>query len=225
MKNLSTDKLLRRVISLLSLVFWALVLLGFNSVWVAVLTLLCALIHEGGHLIGLWLVGYRAPGPRAVLAGLRIRIPELLSYKQELTVLSLGPLFNIAVGGALLLLFRGEFLFTFALLNLFTALSNLLPIESYDGYRIAEALIGLFSLGEWARGALRVISFAFIAAMTFFTLYLVLRVGEGFWIFAIFFYSMLRRVFSSLDTRTAPFPSASERKVSFHNKNGDFGRI
>ena len=209
MKKISYRKIMESFVGVLSLIFWALVLLGFNSIWVAVLTLISAVIHECGHLLGLWLIGRPTPTLRAVVSGFRIKIPELLSYKEELVVLSLGPLMNIAVGSLLLLLWHGNFLFTFALINLLTALSNLLPIETYDGYRIAEAIVGLFSLSHKAVRVLRGLSLIFIVFMTFFSLYLVLRVGSGFWIFAIFFYSMIKRLSAFFNDKNQGFSAYS----------------
>ncbi len=174
----------------LPLLFWGLLMLGFDCVYVAVLTALSALIHECGHLI-FAASSKKAALPRADISGFRIKISEM-SYKEELIVAAGGPLINILLG-VFLLLFGGSSPFgnyakVFGIINLMTALSNLLPIEGYDGYKILFC-IGALVFDDMSRTEAFLSSFSFLisALMCFLSLYLILKLGEGYWIFVVFF--------------------------------------
>jgi len=87
---------------------------------------------------------------------------------------------------------NGSFAFDFAFINLCTALSNLLPIRGYDGYRLLETAILMKSDKEYrALNILSRFSFIFTSALCFLSLYLLLKLGEGYWIFALFFTSVM----------------------------------
>ena len=123
---------------ILPLLFWALLILGFDCLYVSVLTALAAAIHECGHLI--FAPSHKkATLPRADISGFRIKISGM-SYKEELITALGGPLINILLGGIFLLFFGNSpfanYAKVFGIINLLTALSNLLPIEGYDGYKI-----------------------------------------------------------------------------------------
>ena len=86
---------LKGMIGLLSLTFWVLVIFAFNSPYVAILTLICAIIHEIGHLIPLITLGKYKRRPHSTLSGFRITVPDMLSYNDSLTVLICGPCANL----------------------------------------------------------------------------------------------------------------------------------
>lgn len=165
-------------------------MLAFDSVCVAVMTALSAAIHECGHLI------FAPPSkdatlPRADISGFRIKI-DGMSYKEELIAAVGGPLANILLGTAILFFCRNSapesYANIFGIINILTALSNLLPIEGYDGYKIIYCACALiFDDATRCESVLTAISFALSALMCFFALYLILKVGEGYWIFGIFF--------------------------------------
>ena len=177
----------------LSLLFWVLIIFAFNVPYVAVLTVLSALIHEAGHLIPLVMMGKYKKPPRSTLSGFRITVPEVLSYNDSILVLVFGPLANII--SALLLylasLKYGEYWFVFALLNLLTAISNLIPVKGYDGYKILEVLCSLKEENTGAKRVLEATSLLMISIMTFISLYFIMKIGEGYWIFFVFFISLL----------------------------------
>ena len=86
----------------------------------------------------------------------------------------------------------GEVLFDFGFINLLTGISNMLPIKAYDGYRILESVF-LMRTADEARtlAALFWLSFGFTLLLCFLSLYFLLKLGEGYWIFALFFSSAL----------------------------------
>ena len=175
---------------ILPLLFWMLLMLGFDSACIAVLTLLSAIIHECGHLIAI--SSTQKPGLlKAHISGFRIKVSDM-SYKEELIVAAAGPLINIGVWGILAFFHKnaayGNYLCTFGVINLLTALSNLLPIEGYDGYKILSCLGAL--LLDDASACEKIlfgISFVFSSIMCFLSLYLILKLGEGYWLFIVFF--------------------------------------
>ena len=89
-------KYLVKTEAILSLLFIVLIIFSFDTVPVAIMTILSALIHELGHLTPLLLSKGEIPSlPSGKLNGLRIRIKKQLSYKEEVVVLICGTLFNL----------------------------------------------------------------------------------------------------------------------------------
>lgn len=177
---------------LLPLAFWVILIFGFDAPYVAVLTILAALIHEGGHfIITLPFSNKRSHTLKNDISGFRIKTKNL-SYKEELLAALGGPLFNLmaAICSFLIPSVDGlrEYLYIFTIINLMTMISNLLPIEGYDGHRALSSALCLV-WGEVSRVYSFVywVSFFFSSIMTFFSLYVMLRIGEGYWIFAVFF--------------------------------------
>ena len=83
-------------------------------------------------------------------------------------------------------------LFLFIILNLLSAVSNLLPINGYDGYRIMDASFSLIMRDVKKKDSLLILISLFLtSSAVFFSLYLILRFGEGYWLFALFFLSLL----------------------------------
>lgn len=179
----------------LALLFWFLLVLGFDSKSTAFLTVIAALIHEGGHLLaGYFFARGMTSLPRADISGFRIRA-ERMSYKEELSVALGGPVLNLILAILFVCLplpktLCGYFR-TFALINALTALSNLLPISNFDGYRIAECLLSIKTKNPMVSArVMNTVSFAFCTVATFLSLYLILKTGDGYWIFAVFFTSV-----------------------------------
>ena len=183
----------------LTLLFWVLITFGFDTPKVAILTFFAALIHETGHIFALHTMNKCSYGmPRAKLSGFRIKI-GILSYKEELYSALAGPLFNLLAGGICLFEYKNSVFMLFSLLNFMTAISNLLPIKGYDGYKaILCALMILSKDTAKAESALRWTSFSLSSLLTLFSLFLILKLGEGYWIFFVFFSILLSEIFDSL---------------------------
>ena len=181
---------------ILPVLFWIAVMLTFDTPSVAVLTVIAALIHEGGHITAAFIIGCGDISlPQAALTGLRIRPSRLLSYKEEAVIALSGPLVNLLAFLALLTFYRASaYLFTFGVINLLTAISNLLPIRGYDGYRVVNGILLAHTDVESAGRITGAISSLLCGALVFISLFLMLKIGEGYWIFAIFFSIMLRDI-------------------------------
>ena len=173
-------------------IFWILIIFGFDAPYIAVMTILAAGIHELGHISAMLLFKNLSPIPSGHLSGFRIKNISSSSYLTELTVLAAGPLMNLATY-LILLPFSctGGYLYLFSIINAATGLSNLLPAEGYDGYGILKELL------EWhGRSTLILdrISFMISVFFTFFSLYMIGRYGTGYWIFCVFFLSLLLKM-------------------------------
>ena len=173
--------------------FWISLIFGFDTPYVSVLTILSALFHEIGHLAALHYTGAKFKAPRGALSGFRIKKADLLSYRDEILILAAGPLSNVIISVATLpfLSLCDEYINMFFIINLSTALSNLLPAEGYDGYGILYQIFEFFGLPTQP---LEEISFLISVAFTFFSLYLVGRYSAGYWIFGVFFASMASKI-------------------------------
>ena len=201
----------------LTLIFWVLIIFGFDLAYTGVLTILAALIHELGHFIAIVLFSRKQKSKISPsLLGFRIDAGRL-TYKEEFFVALGGPLINLAVGIFFILVpdFRGmgDYFTVFGILNLLTMVSNLLPIESYDGYKILTSLIALFAKNiiKW-ENLLYWVSFCFCCTTTFFALYIVLKLGEGYWFFLVFFSFTLMSVIK-------------RQKRTIYENNRDFERF
>lgn len=183
-------RLLRALVErVLPFLFVVLLMLAFDAVWMTVLMLAVAAIHELGHIVAAMLIGVGDISlPRAVLTGLRIRTGRLLSYREEVIIALGGPLINLVLFLVLLPLCRAsDYVLAFAAVNLLTALSNLVPIRGFDGQRI---LIGLLSgrlSAEAAERVSRALTLTISASVALLSLLFMMIVGEGYWIFAVFF--------------------------------------
>lgn len=196
MKKSYTLSAIRLMLKILPIAFWTVLIFAFDKPYVAILTLLSALIHELGHISALILLSkkYRFFG---VASGFRLSANGGLSYKEELVVAIFGPLVNII----LFLLTRhsppfsfSHYARTFGLINLFTAISNLIPIESYDGYRIAECIINEYCPDAISSSFLHAVSFVFSSTLCLAALYLIRSFNGGYWIFFIFLASLVKAI-------------------------------
>lgn len=173
--------------------FWLCVIFGFDTPFIAILTILSSLIHEIGHLIPLFFFSNTPLLPHGHITGFRIKRQGILPYKAEIAILTGGPLANIIC--ALVLLpftrFCEGYIDIFLYINLLTSLSNLLPAEGYDGYGI---LYQIFEGSGISTRHLERISFTVSAALTFFSLYLIGKFSQGYWIFGVFFISLASKI-------------------------------
>ena len=181
--------------SILPIIFWVSIIFGFDTPCVAILTIACALIHECGHYLALFCFTDTAGKLEGHSSGFRIKQRKQLSYGKEIAVLLAGPFINVVFFIICFLL--GNCLFgyvrLFGYVNLATGISNLLPIEGYDGYGALSELCR--SLGrEDLSQKLEAFSFIFSVCLIFLSLYLIDRFGEGYWIFGLFFVTVVSKL-------------------------------
>lgn len=177
--------------------FWLLIMFAFDSPCITVATLISAAIHEMGH-VGVMAIIERGKisMPRAVIFGLRLRKPRLLSYKEELILALGGPLANIGVFILLIPFFDTGmgYIRIFSFINLLTAISNLLPVKGNDGFRALSCIFAPIIGEDRSTRALCTLSFLFSAFAVFTSLFFIMKIGEGYWIFALFFAILVKDI-------------------------------
>ncbi len=183
---------------LLPLLFWILISFSFDLPYAAILTGVSAVIHELGHILFILTIrGF--PEMKNRLSGPKIRLSGL-SYREELFCALAGPLANLFTATLIiptLLLLPSAYLFEFFIINVLTAVLNLLPINGFDGYK---ALFCFASERENGGNHLRLLchtSFLITAFLTLLTLFFVLKAGEGYWIFVLFFSVLISEIAKS----------------------------
>ena len=193
-------KVIEGISNLLPMMFWVLILFSFEEPFLATVTLISAFIHELGHILCILLMG-KSFGIRGEINGFRIKNSRIKSYGEEILIYLSGPLANVFCSVLFFVFsnFATQDLSAIGLINLATGLSNLLPIRGYDGYGALSALIKKQELSNSILDALSACSTALILALCVFSLYLIDRYNGGYWIFAVFFASMIKEIKLGLD--------------------------
>ena len=190
-------KMLRFIYNkILPALFWLMLLLAFDSIYITLLTILAAALHELGHIAAASIVLNRSISlPKAAIYGLRIDTGGIISYKEEFFIALGGPLANILVFFITLPFFRlSDYISTFCFINLLTAISNLLPLRSYDGQRLLTCLIAAHTAPFVTESITRYTCIAISSVGCFTALFLIGRLGDGYWIFGIFFITLLNEI-------------------------------
>ena len=194
---------------LLRLCFWTLLLFALDRPYLAVMTLLAMLWHESFHILALF-CEHASGALKTRLCGLRISLRGTLSYRSERRIAAAGPIGGF-IGALICLLLSPlakEYFFEFALCHLFTSLSNLLPIEGYDGYRILSASAAIHESDALHR-ALPCISFLLTGALTLLSLSVFGILGEGLWPAGAFLFALL---FSIREEKNTNFEDLGEKR-------------
>ena len=181
--------------SILPIIFWVSIIFGFDTPCIAILTITCALIHECGHYFAIFCFTDTPGVLRGHSSGFRIKQRKMLSYGKEIAVLLAGPLINV-VFFIICFLFGSclsGYVRLFGYVNLATGISNLLPIEGYDGYGALSELFRSFGRDDLSQ-KLEAFSFIFSVCLIFLSLYLIDRFGEGYWIFGLFFVAVVSKL-------------------------------
>ncbi len=173
----------------LGALFWIMLMLGFSDAAMTLQTIVAAAIHELGHILVMLILKRDFSLPKAVTSGLRIKTKAPLSYRDEILVCLGGPMINVVFA----LMFFG-YAKGFAVINIATALSNLIPLPEHDGYRILYDI--LLSKGDYEKADFRIrkIALIFSSLALFLSLYLILKLNGGYWIFFIFFFVTIKEI-------------------------------
>ncbi len=175
-------------VKILPIVFWISLIFGFDAPYMAILTIISAFIHELGHLSAIRMQSKGVAKARGHITGFRIKKDSGQSYASSVKALAMGPIFNIAVF-TLCLPFSSAlngYIRVFGLINLATGVSNLIPIEGYDGFGIIKELMEERGLVLGIK-LLSSTSLLIMIALSFLSLYMIDKFNAGYWIFGIFF--------------------------------------
>ena len=126
--------------------FWLALLLALDGTGLVRLSLLCALLHESGHVAVYLVLFHRLPRLKVSPTGICLSLRGVLLPSQKALLLAAaGPLMNLLCCASAIFWmelvgysYRG---YWFAAVNLLLGTVNLLPLPSLDGQRIVEALL------------------------------------------------------------------------------------
>lgn len=196
-------RFLSRITLYLPSLFWLFLIYGFDTPCVAGLTIIAALIHECGHGACLLLQNNSTGRLKGSLSGFRISKKNTNSYLVDIAVFAAGPLANLSVSFLVFEFNRIEtdYMLLFSVINLATALSNLLPIKGYDGYGIIHSLLCFSDKGDRAQSILEVISLTLVVIISILSLYVMARIGDGYWTAGLFILSLIKEVSGDLKKR------------------------
>lgn len=161
---------------------------------------ICATIHEFGHIICAKILGVKFSELKLTPFGASlIPISNLGSYRNEILICSAGPISNIvsACAASAFNYDKNNFLGFFITASIFLAVLNLLPVADFDGGRIIKALLMKKLPTYKADLFLRITSFALIFSLWTFSLYLLLRIGSSIMLF-VFSCSLFAKFFIHL---------------------------
>ena len=136
---------LRKIEKGLCALFLISLLIAFNAPVIASMIVLCLVLHELGHAIALLVLGKTRNRMRISTAGFVMPYRGTLSYKEQIFLALSGPLMNLicAVICLLFIPLGRLFFISFASVHLLYALSNLIPLPSYDGEKILSGALAL----------------------------------------------------------------------------------
>lgn len=148
---------------------------------VSLLTLLAALLHEGGHFLAAWLMRIDMRAMRLNFLGARLEITgRMLSFGEEWLLCAAGPIASL-LGAMMAALFwkTSPAAEIFSCASLVLGVLNLLPIRSFDGGRMLECALYVWTDARFATAILRGISFTFLFLLWSVAVYFLLRAGDG----------------------------------------------
>lgn len=161
------------------------------------ISLLCAAIHEIGHLVASSILSMKLCEFNFGFLGARLKTEEkLYSYKKEILLCLFGPLFNFISAFICVIFFDiyTESTAFFITASLFLGVLNLLPIKSFDGGRIFECVLLYFLSAKTCESILRISSFICIFSLWCASVYLLLIYNYSLTLF-VFSLSLFATIF------------------------------
>ncbi len=152
-------------------------LLATDRTGLIIPTLFASLIHEGGHLFGMWLCECQPKAIRLIPTSIQIVRGFSSRPQGETAIALLGPAANLTVFLCLLLnyfLFENEAVLIFSLLNLILAIFNLLPVTGLDGGTVLKNIIAKKTDLYTAERKVRIITLILSALLFFAGIYILL---------------------------------------------------
>ncbi len=203
--------------SALPLLFWMSVLLAFDEIYVAVLSIIAIMTHEAGHLLVYLFLGKKCR-LLAKLDGLRISGHGSLSHTSQLAVYAAGPSMNILAAITALPLIENDYFKALFAVQIMYAVSNLLPIRGSDGYGIIDSICNALGDGYKHGRLLDSISLLTVILLSYFSLYVMVKLNSGYWMYFIF----LTQLISHLVYSNSQFREKTRVFKSIREISGDF---
>lgn len=150
-------------------------ILAFDRTGFALPLIFAVVMHEGGHLLVMWILDCSPKRVRLVPAALEITAAFGCSRKKEIAVALAGPAVNLVLFFTLwfnFLAYKGEQTLIYALINLLICIFNMLPVTGLDGGTVLFSLLARRKTPERAALIMRVINLSLAAVLISAAVYL-----------------------------------------------------
>ena len=150
-------------------------MLAFDRTGFALPLIFAVVMHEGGHLLAMWILDCSPKRVRLVPAALEITAAFGCSRKKEIAVALAGPAVNLVLFFTLwfnFLAYKGEQTLIYALINLLICIFNMLPVTGLDGGTVLFSLLARRKTPERAALIMRVINLSLAAVLISAAVYL-----------------------------------------------------
>ena len=124
------------------------------------IVILCAVLHEFGHIIAIHISGAKITDVCFLPFGMEIKTSGKTGYIHDFFISLAGPALNLltfSICSAVFLFFKHPIILFCGICSLFLAVINLIPVRSFDGGRALKSLAFLFF--EYEK-ALKIIHFS-----------------------------------------------------------------
>lgn len=165
-----------------------LLLLWLEPSGYTLIPMLCALLHEFGHVVALRLCGRKITRLRIYPFGLDLRCEGIGSYRADLFVHSAGILCNLICCAFAYPHLEHLGVQVFFASHLLLALLNLFPVENLDGGAMLCAVLCRFLAWDRAYRILRRVSFGSLILLWLLATYLLFFTQENFSLFSMTLY-------------------------------------
>lgn len=182
--------------NILAILFWITTIFGFENKEIAVLTIASAALHEASHAIFSLISSGKVGRFSSFVSGPRLSQVGSIGYREEALIYGGGAIGNIfcAVGALPFLYIDIAYASAWITVNLATAAANLVPVRGNDGYGLVRVALDAAMAEGWAYRLLSWVSFGITVTVTLFALYALSRIGEGYWVFGVYFARMWEEV-------------------------------
>ena len=150
-------------------------MLAFDRTGFALPLIFAVVMHEGGHLLVMWILDCCPKRVRLVPAAVEITAVFGCSRKKEIAVALAGPAVNLVLFFTLwfnFLAYKNEPVLVCALINLLICIFNMLPVTGLDGGTVLFSLLTRRKAPEKAALIMRIINLSLAAALLFAAVYL-----------------------------------------------------
>ena len=170
----------------------------FTEGWSIFFIILPAILHEGGHFVAAYARGIKVREMNVTIMGARITLAGCYSYIDEFIISLCGPLVNLVSVYIANMCIRSytdtTVLYDFLNASLSLAITNLLPIKSFDGGRMIQCILSNIFDSSVVNSIISVTSFIALFSVWCISVYFLLRLNSSLSVF-VFSISMFANIF------------------------------
>lgn len=170
----------------------------FSEGWRIFFIILPAVLHELGHLAAAYVRGVTVREMNVTIMGARITLGGCYSYTDEFIISLCGPLVNVIsvyIANICIRYFTDTtILYDFYNASLSLAITNLLPIKSFDGGRMIHCILSNIFNSRLVNSIISTTSFIVLFSIWCVSVYFLLRLNSSLSVF-VFSISMFANIF------------------------------